>query len=69
VTENYIEHAAGEGGDSSSRSHEEEDDALASFRYAIPSKKTEKDSLTRLDSRYFSFLFLHCCNLAFPGMR
>jgi hypothetical protein len=43
VTKNYAEHAAGGGGS--------EDDALTSFRYAIPSKGTEQYSIIRL--RYF----------------
>jgi integrase len=60
--ENYIERAAGGGRGSSSSSSNggnvnndyEEDDTLTSFRYAIPSKGTEKDSLTRL-GYFFNF--------------
>ena len=40
VTENYVEHAA-----SSDNNSSDNDDALTSFRYAIPAKGTEKDSL------------------------
>jgi integrase len=50
VTENYVEHAASTDNNSSG----DNDDALTSFRYAIPSKKTEKDSLTRL-GYFFNF--------------
>jgi hypothetical protein len=52
VSENYIEHAAGE---TNNDRDNDNDDALTSFRYAIPSKKTEKDSLIRL-GYFFNFL-------------
>jgi hypothetical protein len=45
VTENYVEHAAGDRGD---------DDVLTLFLYAIPSKGTEQDSLIRLHY-FFNF--------------
>ena len=55
VTENYVEHhhdAASS--DNNNNSSDNNDDALTSFRYTIPAKGTEKDSLIRL-SFFFNF--------------